>query len=188
MKYKLQCKWKIQFQWFSEGKSVQWSIFCESVCGFSLPFTYLLSAVSTYFCGTGKPPPAAGLEFCISKYLGIGCFEVFSALSKLYLSWLFPKAFQEIGRMLPFITRGFLSPLFPISLFLIPIFPIDQSRHAHPLPSCFRYLGTYDSERIFSSWLQMLFEITLLFLYLLLLQPSPSARSGSSGTVILELR
>lgn len=154
------------FQWFSEGKSVQWSIFCESVCGFSLPFTYLLSSVSTYFCGTGKPPLAAGLGFCISKYLGIGCFGVFSALSKLYLSWLPLKAFQETGRVLPFITRGFLSPLLLISLFLIPVFLINQHRRAHPLPSCFSSLGTYNSERRLSSWLQMLFEITLLSLSL----------------------
>lgn len=29
------------FQWFSEGKSVQWFIFCESAIVFSLPLTYV---------------------------------------------------------------------------------------------------------------------------------------------------
>lgn len=172
-------------QWFSKDKSVQWSIICESVCVFSLPFTYLLSAVSTYFCGTDKPPPAPGLGFSISKYLEIGYFGVLSALNKLYFSWLSLEASQKIGRV-PFVTRGLLSPLLLIPSFLIPVFPIHQCRQAqptHPLPSCFSSLSTYGSERRFSSWLQMLFEITLL-----LLRPSPSAQSCISRTVILEFK
>lgn len=106
------------FQWSSEGKSAQWSIFCESFCGFSLPFMHLLTAVRSYFYGTGKPPRAAGLGISVSKYLWIRSFEAFSALSKLNLSWLCLKAFRETGKMLPFTTKGFLSPLLLMSLLL----------------------------------------------------------------------
>lgn len=89
--------------------------------------------------------PQAGLGFSVFRYLWIGRFEAFSALSKLNLSWLCLKAFQGTGRMLPFITKGFLSPLLLISF--IPIFLIHQHRHTCSLPWCFGSLSTYDSEK-----------------------------------------